>query len=69
MVIAREAPCRTLRTYLRKGGIGLMSSRDEIDASLEPTDAYPTLYKFEATGSDAIVETQEALIKGGSSWF
>jgi len=69
MVIAREAPCRTLRTYLRKGGVGLMSSRDVIDTSLEHRDATPTLYKFEARDSDTIEETQEPLINGESKWF
>ena len=64
MVIAQEAPCRTLRAYLRKAEIGPMSTRDVIDPSLKHRDKDAVLVKIETKANAEVKETQQPLLEG-----
>ena len=71
LVIAQEAPCRTLRAYLLKSKLGELSHRGDIDGSLITGrgHATPTLVEFNINAEGAVEEKQHTLgADGANGW-
>lgn len=70
LVIAQEAPCRTLRAYLLKSKLAELSHRGDIDGSLvSGANATPTLVEFNFTTDGECTEKQHTLgADGANGW-